>query len=220
MKKIYILLFSLVLLAMQTFTFGQSGLYDYPEFNSKLEVGFLGGVSIATFNLDKNSPDSEIKMRTGFSGGVLLRYVFDENFSVQPAVLYSMMGSQLNSSTERHEYKYNYINIPVIVNVTFPMHDVIKPRLFMGPELGIVLDANEEITLPDKRVVKSDIKNKVKKPNFSMVFGAGIDYALGNNNITVDFRYNIGINDINDGFLTSKVYSRNFTIMTGYSIAI
>lgn len=159
-------------------------------------------------------------MRSGFSGGMFFRYVFDENFSIQPAAIYTVMGGEINSADEKHLYKYQCLNIPLIINMTFPMHDVIKPRLFMGPEFGIIIDANEEVTSKGNQNMDINIKNKFNKPNFCMVFGAGIDYALGTNNLEIDFRYNIGLNDINNGFTNNKTYSRNFSVMAGYSISL
>ena len=200
--------------------FAQNEYFNSNANNSRFEIGLLGGVNVSTFNLEKIENNNDLKMRSGFSGGILLRYVFDENFSVEPAAIYSMMGGKIYSASGDHVYKYNWINIPLIVNMTFPMHDIIRPRLFMGPELGIILDADEEVTAAGGNSISIDVKNKIKKPNFCMVFGAGIDYALGTNNLEIEFRYNVGLNDINDGFMNNKVYTRNFSVMAGYSISL
>lgn len=220
MKKIFLGALCLCIFIMHT-TLKAQTVFDYPDKKSSdVVLGVQGGIDISTFYFDKNNENQEIKMRSGFSGGMFFRYVFDENFSIQPAAIYTVMGGEINSADEKHLYKYQCLNIPLIINMTFPMHDVIKPRLFMGPEFGIIIDANEEVTSKGNQNMDINIKNKFNKPNFCMVFGAGIDYALGTNNLEIDFRYNIGLNDINNGFTNNKTYSRNFSVMAGYSISL
>jgi len=220
MNKYFLTLLFASFLLMYSSSLAQIDYDDLNKTTSTIEFGVLGGVDISTFYVEKNNTNEEVKMRSGFSGGMFFRYVFDDNFSIQPAAIFTMMGGEINTSAEKHIYKYNCLNIPIIVNMTFPMHDVIKPRLFMGPEFGIIMDADEEVSHGDGGRMQNNIKNKFNKPNFCMVFGAGVDYAVGRDNLIIDFRYNIGLNDINNGFSNNKVYSRNFSVMAGYSISL
>jgi hypothetical protein len=219
LKRIYILLI-IFFICLPIGVRAQFDFSVYGRSDNGFELGVLGGVGVSSVNLENKIESEEIKMTTGFSGGVFLRYVFDENFSVQPAAIYSNMGGEISSSAKKHVYKCDYINIPVVLNMTFPMHPVIKPRIFMGPEFGIVLKANDEVEESGINRSEANIKSRIKKPNFCMVFGAGIDYAVGTNNVVLDFRYHVGLNDINDGFTYTKVFTRNFSFMAGYSISI
>jgi hypothetical protein len=55
-----------------------------------------------------------------------------------------------------------------------------------------------------------------KSLDFGLVFGAGIDVGIGKGAITGDFRFDLGLTDLQDG-TGGSIKNRAFEILLGYA---
>lgn len=181
---------------------------------SQAQVGFglTGGVNFST--VGGADAGSNLKSLTGFAGGVYLDLGVPFLISVQPEVLYSMKGfsadevvivsgTPYNVKTTAH---FNYIEVPVLIKYTLPV-PVIKPALFAGPSLGILLNAKVKAELAGFPTSETDIKSSTSSTDFGLVFGASAHIAI----ITVSARYTMGLTTL-DKQGTGKAYNRVWSI--------
>jgi len=145
----------------------------------KVQFGVKAGVNLANFN-DDASPNSNSK--AGLNIGALAHIHLNENWAVQPEVVYSMQGAEFNNGTKA---KVNYINIPVLGQYMFANGF----RLQTGPQLGILTSSKAK-----SGDVEIDTDNGYKNTDFAWTFGAG--YLFPGTGVGIDARYNLGISDI------------------------
>lgn len=137
--------------------------------------------------------------RTGFNGGLFLNYRFNDYWGLQPEVLFSNKGADLESGLSGEnaptEYDLGYLSVPVLAKLYIPASPYLIPNLYAGPEVGFKLygDANG-----------SDLNDQLKDAEFGLAFGAGLDYNLSSDPVNfirtvgLDLRYTLGLTNLFD----------------------
>jgi hypothetical protein len=174
------------------------------------EVGFglKGGVNLT--NLGVNDPEASYESRAGYHAGLFLRGKFNK-VAIQPEVLLFTQSNKVDYAGGLGSMKqsFTYLSIPVM----FKFYPVAGLNLQAGPQFGFLLDGEQEyntILFSGKR----DIKDAYKSTDVSISAGAGWDFGFG---LNIDFRYNIGVQDINDASDGEKAKSRVFLISLGWN---
>lgn len=161
-----------------------------------LTWGIKAGVNISDFYGDDiGSTDA----RTGFSGGLLFNYRFNDYWAIQPEILFSTKGADVESGLTGEngpaEYELGYLNIPVLAKFYIPAGPTLTPNLYVGPEVGFKLYGESN---------NSDIDEQLKDAEFGIAFGAGLDLNLGSDPANfirttgLDLRYSLGLTDAFD----------------------
>ena len=145
---------------------------------NNVEFGIKGGVNFARFKLQ---PSHNTDSRVGFHVGMLTHIHLSDRFALQPELMYSSQGADYDNDRQD---KFNYVNIPVLVQFMFGEGF----RLQTGPQVGFLASAKFE-----NEDAEADIDDNFKRGDFSWSFGAGY---LGRSGIGVDARYNLGISNI------------------------
>ena len=195
--------------------------------------GVKGGLNIATLTGDEVE---DAKSKIGFNFGGFLAYEFNEMFSLQLEVLFTMKGAKFEDeyTEEEDDYEYyekyegswnlNYLEIPILAKLNIPMKGNIKPNVFLGPALGVTLTATYEYDYEYKGYedgqlvdeysgsIDGDIED-IKGVDFGLVFGAGIEFGK----IIVDARYNLGLSTIEENGEDVEVKNNVISVMLGYS---
>jgi hypothetical protein len=151
---------------------------------------------------------SGTSFRNGFAGGASLNVPIDDNFSIQPEVLYVQKG--LDGSLGRGSFgytfaaRYDYIEIPVLARYKVTTKSRVIPYLIVGPCLGINVAANVDLTFQDPVFFRTasgsvDYSNVMSTTEFSWVFGAGLGVGLGPGEVTFDARLDLGLSKIYTG---------------------
>lgn len=164
--------------------------------NSPLTWGLKAGLNVADLYGD-DAKDSDV--REGFSGGLFLNYRINNYWALQPEVLFSTKGADLESGLTGEngpaKYEFGYLDIPVLVKFYIPAGTTLSPNLYAGPEVGIKLYADSN---------DNDIDDELKAAEFAIAFGAGLDFNLGSDPIAfirtvgLDLRYSLGLTDVFD----------------------
>ena len=148
----------------------------------EVKFGIKGGLNLANLGGD----DAEdLDYRIGLHAGGFVSVPFLEDFRLQPEIVYSQQGAQVDFGDD--ELKYDYLNIPVIVKFMFTKNF----NLQAGPQFGILLAAQQEISGDEV-----DVKDVLKSTDFGVGLGVGYESS---DNVSIDARYNLGITDIVDG---------------------
>ncbi|MEM0941324.1 MAG: porin family protein [Bacteroidota bacterium] len=181
MKKI---LFSLMMVGIAYLSYGQA----------KIEIGLKGGANFS--NTDFGNSESI----TAFHGGAFLLLKV-ANIGIQPEVLYSSQGSEVEGVGD---INLDYINIPIIAKFYLPL----GLNLQLGPQFGVLTDDLKDLN-------NDGINEQLKSSDLSAVFGAGVNLPF---RLKVDARYVLGLSDINDSSFDQDIKNRMFQLSIGYSL--
>ncbi len=165
-----------VILAVLALVIGSSA-----AFAQEFGIGIKGGPNFA--NIDtKSSAGENYKNRTGFHLGAFA-LIRGEKIGFQPEILFSQQGSTIKySGSPDVKSNFSYMNIPLMVK----LYTIAGINLQVGPQIGLLTSAE---------VDDEDIKDELKKTDFSLALGVGWDLPFG---LSIDGRYNWGLSDIND----------------------
>ena len=193
MKKIVVTLF---FVAASAYTFAQ-----------EFAIGIKGGPNFANIDTDASAGEN-YENRTGFHLGAFAQWR-GERVGIQPEILFSQQGSTVKySGTPDIKTNFSYVNIPVVVK----LYTIAGINLQVGPQIGFLTSA---------KVDDEEIKDELKKTDFSLALGVGWDLPFG---LTVDGRYNWGLSDINDsvgqgsGAPVGTVKNQVWQISVGYKL--
>ncbi|WP_294822418.1 porin family protein [uncultured Flavobacterium sp.] len=176
----------------------------------EMKFGVKAGLNIANQGSDAETEGS----RMGLHIGGVAEFKLSENFSIQPELLYSMMGSKVNTITEdltveEVDNKLDYLTLPVLAKY-YIMEGL---SLEAGPYVGFLMSAKQEDT---------DIKDGIKSIDFGLNAGVAYDLPMG---VFFQARYVLGLSDINDAgdteiggvtYEAPKVTNNGLQISVGY----
>ena len=201
MKKYFTFLF--IVLIFTSFSFAQ------------MRIGVKAGLNIANVggsdadNLFETSLDS----RTGFNAGLFFMYQFNNLFAIQPEAYYTMKGASTDLMGATLTLKLDYVEIPVLFKVVIPTAGTnLRPSLFVGPAIAFNTAAKVKGEY-EGQSAEADIDSFVTSTDFSLIFGGGLGFMVGNNEVGVDVRYSLGLtswDDEDDPFdVKNNVFSIN-----------
>ena len=171
-----------------------------------VEFGVKAGTNMSTLKTDL---DGE-KYLLGYHFGGLADIKFNEKFSIQPELLYSLEEAKIDDSFSfedegttfgidyKEDIKLAYLQLPVMLK-----YQVAKNlSLEAGPQIGYLLSAksdyNVKLQFDDEIMTDSGsekIKDQIKSLDFGLNFGLGYQF---NNKMFIHGRYHVGLSDIND----------------------
>jgi len=163
------------------------------SFSQGLDFGIKVGANFSSI-----SDATGFSNKTGFTGGIFAALKFGDKFAIQPELLYSQQGAEVNGKN----IDLTYVNVPVVIK-----YYLFKGlNLQAGPQFGFVVDDNV------KEVFKNiNILGEAKPGDVSAVAGLGYDLPFG---LRVDGRYNFGLTDT---FTERQGKNSVITLSVGYS---
>ncbi len=177
----------------------------------EFRIGFKAGVNIASIGGDDTFGVGSLGSRTGFHIGGLVEIPITEKISIQPELLYSMKGSNIDFSSGDTDVKLDYIDIPIMGKY----HIIQGLSGELGPVIGVLVKADA-----DNGDDTQDIKDFYKSTDIALGIGASYRLPMG---VFFSLRYNKGLTDINDGDMDGnngnnfKNQNNVFQASAGYS---
>lgn len=169
--------------------------------------GIKGGLNLTNINID--DPEASYDSRTGFHAGLFLRGRFNK-VGIQPEVLIFTQRAVGNfGSFGDVEDSFTYLSIPLM----FKFYPVGGLNLQVGPQFGFLLDGERKFDSA-LGTFKQDIKESYDNSDVAVSLGAGYDFDFG---LGLDFRYNLGVKDINNEADGETAKSRVFLISLGWN---
>jgi len=199
--------------------------------NDGFSLGMKAGLDLSTWsNTDKiiNAPAKKVT-KPGFQGGFIGKVGFAKYFAFQFEMLLAQKGIKISETEENVTAKVwttvNYLEIPLLFKASFPVGPVVLYGN-VGPAFGIGLTA-KLATDPDLglgQTIKFE-NGGLQRFDFGLLFGTGVGFHIGNGEIFLDLRYDLGLTDINNVSSDvkkeadyTKNCNRNFGIAFGYLI--
>lgn len=162
------------------------------------EFGIKGGISPYTLTLSGDF-DQAIRPRMHFGFMARFQLEREEAFSIQPELIYSLQGTQINGSGR--SITLDYIQVPLL----FQIEPAEGLRVQGGPHLGFLLTARS-----DHDGAAEDLNRKIRSRDFGLT--AGVSYTFQSVGIGVDLRFNQGLRIISEN---SDLRSRNRGFQVG-----
>lgn len=135
------------------------------------------------------------KMKLASHFGVFAEIAFDDFFSIQPELLYSIKGARYRKSDDdkyKSSYVYKYLSLPIVGKYYVTK----KISIEAGPQVAYLLGARE-ITVNDvvdsnlgHEAASIDISDKTQDFDFGVTLGAGYLTKTG---FYLSARYNLGV---------------------------
>lgn len=185
MKKITLTLLGLV--AFSTSALAQQ----------EVKFGPKAGVNFATLN---GKDAKEADMQVGFHIGAFAEIKFNEQFAIQPEILYSTQGAQTKGTiqvmgvTANFEggIKSSYINVPIMAKY----YVIPSVAIEAGPYVGFLMKAEAESNI-SAMGASQELKQDIKDASNTVDFGVGVGASFNlDNGFFVGARYNLGLTKI------------------------
>jgi hypothetical protein len=175
---------------------------------AQVAFGLKGGLNLTSLKVD--DPEASYNSRAGYHAGVFLRGRFDK-VAIQPEVLFFTASNEVDFAEGFGSVKqsFTYVSIPVMLKF-YPVWGL---NLQAGPQFGFLVDGEQEYNTALFTGTR-DIKDYYKKSDVSVSVGGGWDFNFG---LNLDFRYNIGVKDINNSADGEEAKSRVFLISLGWN---
>jgi hypothetical protein len=167
------------ILVMSLISFGALG-------QAQLSLGIKAGANFS--KIDPKAGTANIDNATGWHAGAfgLVKILM---IGVQPEVQFSKQGSSFTFDSKNYEANFDYINVPILLKFYLPL----GLNLQAGPQFGFLSVADLTQTATGTTST-DDVKDLfTDTSDIAIAVGAGWDLPFG---LTVDFRYNIGMNDM------------------------
>lgn len=212
MKKITSLLFILFLFVS----------YQSIAQKGKEVVLGVGGAFTTVWIINQNfygEPEVDYAPKTGYAASLNLGFNFTKNISALTELQYSLQGQKYdgdqNNTKTLRDIDLRYFNIPLFFKYAFGSGGT-KFRFMAGPQVGILLEANQVYTRNGSKFYDNitkqningeiitfqpgtgDITERFNKTDFSLVLDIGADIHLSDLfYITAGIRGNYGLTQIN-----------------------
>jgi hypothetical protein len=146
------------------------------QIQAQTTFGLKGGVNYPSWKISLNGLDVNTSKSTKYVVGGFLNYELNESVSIQPEILYQVMGNMADS------IDLSYISIPLLFK--FALTDILYVEA--GPQFGLLLGASSK---SDTAVKKSNFKTT----DIQFLFGGGIKLT---EKVHAGFRYGYGLSNI------------------------
>jgi hypothetical protein len=174
--------------------------------HAQTAFGLKGGLNLTNLNVD--DPEASYDSRAGYHVGIFLRGRFSK-IGIQPEVLLSTASTDVSTLLGDYKDSFTYLSVPVMIK----FYIISGLNIHAGPQFSFLLDGERKGEF-GRISSTTDIKEYYKSSDVSVSAGAGWDFPFG---LNVDFRYNIGVTDINDVSGGEEAKSRIFQVSLGWN---
>lgn len=161
-----------------------------------VRFGIKAGPNFANFSGDVNNIN--YKSRTSFHAGIIAEIKTVGNFAIQPEVLYSSQGAEVDGVGD---FNLDYVSVPVMAKY-YILAD--KLSLEAGPQFSFLVNERDEAF--------TDITTKGDNNAFDLALAGGVGLDI-TNSFFAQARYTIGLTDASED---AKLQNAVFQLSLGY----
>lgn len=184
--------------------------------SKRVIVGSYLGIDFATIGgTASNTTSIDLAYRTGFAAGASLIVRLTRNLSAQTELGFAIKGNRANGAApSASSTRYiGYLEIPVLARASVLISETVEPYGYVGPALGIRLDADAEFD--DGRFYEEN--HAIEPLDLGLMLGTGAAVKLGRSGaLTFDVRYNHGLRDLLTQPVEGTVLNRVIYFTVGY----
>lgn len=192
-------------------------LTSMPFYGQHFSVGVTAGLNVTTLSEPGNLYDND-GLKTGFGGGLALRYAITDGFGLQSGVLFEQKGFKKSidviTGQQNITGKYDYITVPLMAEGSLPLCG--KTRLYglTGFYAGFkaYTDNSTDSEANDTPVSVKD--NDINNFDGGWTFGGGVNVPLSSHLLQIGFRYSMGFSEV----VTTSPDDRNKSVLFGATL--
>lgn len=162
-----------------------------------MNIGIKGGLNLYNVMNENSSGGDPLP---GFNIGLIGHFHLNDQFALQPELVFSTQGAKLSNNGDEAHLNLNYINVPLSLQYMFDNGF----RFFAGPQLGFLVGAKSY-----SNNTEFDRMNDFSGIDLGAVFG--LSYINPDSNFGIDARYNYGLTDIKEDN-TGPSYNRGIQL--------
>jgi hypothetical protein len=199
-------------------------------FCQKIDLGFKGGIGKSEFLYEAIAETPSAYFDTNpissYSAGVTANIKIKGILNLQPEILYRTKGVKFNfyHSLSRYDasntwtYNLSYLEIPILMKLSFFEDANINPYLLLGPSFNFLLGAKLKTSyvIPE---IGNDLDRKRGFDTFDLglIPGAGVEYKYNAGAVSFEVRYEYGYDYINNEYLDfdGSIRNSDFSIYLG-----
>ena len=142
-----------------------------------LKFGVKGGLNFANYT-GGDVEGFDFKTITSYHAGVVAEIKLFENFALQPELLYSTQGSELDGLGEQIKNELGYVSLPVLAKFYLTKD---KLSLELGPQASVLVSERNEVSAEDSNT-------------FDFAVAGGLSYKI-TDGLFVSGRYAAGLTE-------------------------
>jgi len=180
-------------------------------------IGFKLGGSFANWNIDGTGAPATDPL-SSLMGGGFVRFGMGP-IAFQPELLVTTRGAAVAGTGK---VKVEYLEVPVLAVLPFPLASGINPYLMAGPDVAFEIGCELDEAPADEDFVECHHQIEStgrKRTDVGVTVGAGLELPFGPGALLIEGRYNLGLlNMSQDSDVAIK--SRTPAVLAGYPIAL
>lgn len=197
---------------MQSLLVLLAGLMLTSSLQSQSAIGGKMGIHLSKWtgeDGDFYGPNS--KYAVGTQAGLVFQIGINDMISIQPELLLLQKGVRVKTSYSFSNFgdeinfegitRFNYLEVPILVKLNFPIGEQLSVFLNVGPSIGYVLNG-VSLRKQDSETEKGDFmfndQTGYNRFDTSIAVGGGIGYDLPFGKLLLEVRYLYGLLDVND----------------------
>ncbi len=168
----------------------------------QLAIGTRAGFNIAAADAKGSLFDSDVGMRAGFHGGLLVSVDVTSHVALRTEILFTRKG--FGNGDGEVALKVDYVEFPVLVVIRLP--GTVSPHLNLGAYLGLEASCTASTAIVDDTAC-SELSTgpATRGADSGFVVGGGVSFDVGFASLLLDAYYNVGVTDISE--ITADVES-------------
>lgn len=171
---------------------------------AQMAVGIRGGMRWASLRGEQETDGGTGLLVGGYAGFGLadqLAIQLEVNYGTRSVSGLRVGDDALDTAEPPSDLQMRYLEVPILLRVGFPGERLL-PSFFAGPYAGFLLSCDLEPEDAERRSCDESSQDQWFNPrstDVGMVFGAGLDLALGAGSVFLDARYGVGLLSIHSG---------------------
>lgn len=188
-----------------------------PFYGQKLKLGVTAGLNVSTLSEPGNLYDNEA-LKTGFGGGIELKYAFNEAFGIRSGLVYEQKGfrkdEEIANRYEKITGMYHYLTVPLLIEGSLPVNGDTRLYGVTGLYSGFRCYSENALTLEGAESLIAPDKEDINSTDWGWTFGGGVQTSAGKHQIQIGFRYSLGLAEV----LESQSDDRNKSVLFGVTL--
>lgn len=149
-------------------------------------------------------PGKGVRSQSGLTLGGYVSYDFNNTFSLQPEVLFTLKGSKINTIGDVWLSNiFLYIEIPLLANATLLPESEVRPNVYVGPALAVLIGAFNDVGFLE------DIRNH----DVGLVVGCGVDIWK----LSLDLRLTKGLLNFDESTRSIDLKHQTISVLVGFA---
>ncbi|HEX3927885.1 MAG TPA: porin family protein [Gemmatimonadales bacterium] len=179
--------------------------------SAQVMMGVEGGFASSNISASGTSGTFTTTSRSGFAAGISIAGRLGQGIHLGPDVLYIEKGFQENSDGVTGTFKLNYVEVPLLLHLSFGTG---MTRVFVlgGPAIAFKVSCSADLSNGSGGSIggdcTSDSDSDIKSTDVSVMFGAGVMI----DDLSLSARYDLGLTNVLNNASNDLSY-KNHTLL-------